>query len=88
MSMECVAYDVYVRLLTFNLSSVAMVPVVDLLLCSLKLTSLSRSQVGSLLFWLLGYLHFSCTNPCLNLLAVKRGLLITEAHVMRVLPSL
>ena len=38
MAMECVAYNVYVRLLTFNLFldfSVAMVPVVDLLLCSL-----------------------------------------------------
>ncbi len=39
-AMECVAYNVYVRLLTFNLSlhfSVAMVPAVhavDLLLCS------------------------------------------------------
>ena len=40
MAMECVAYNVFVMLLTFNLSlhfSVAMVPVVDLL--SSKLTS-------------------------------------------------
>ncbi len=38
MAMECVAYNVYVRLLTFNISlhfSVAMVPVVDLLFFSL-----------------------------------------------------
>ena len=39
MAMECVAYNVHIRVLTFNLSlhfSVAtyMVPVVDLLLCS------------------------------------------------------
>ncbi len=36
MAMDCVVYNVCVRFLTFNLSySVAMVPVVDLLLCSL-----------------------------------------------------
>ena len=43
--------------------------------------------VGSLLFWLLQNPHFHAQIPCL-IFAVKRGLLITEAHMMRVLPPL
>ncbi len=39
MAMECVAYNVYVRLLTFDLSFDVSVAMVDLLLCSLEDTT-------------------------------------------------
>ena len=49
MAMECVAYNVYVRLLTYNIMQcihVAMVLVVDLQLCSL-----ANSHHFLVIFW-------------------------------------
>ena len=54
MTMGCVAYNVYIRLLTFNISldfSVAIVPVVDLLLLSSKFTPLSSNLEHCKLVW-------------------------------------